>query len=323
MENPTISVIIPVYRVEAYLDACLASVTGQRYENLEILLVDDGSPDRCGQICDAWAAKDSRIRVIHKENGGAGQARNVALAQATGELIGFVDSDDYISPDLYAHLYSLMDGETDIAECAIAITEADDCPFDDGTQAKTVTCMAQEAMALHIQDRLFCQTPPNKLYRRQVVEGISFPEGNLIDDEFWTYRVLGRARKLVHSEARMYAYRQQPDSAMHKPFSRKRLQGMQAKLQRLAYLKERMPQLVDLAAEDLWMTCLYAMQGSLKGLSGEELALAKQEIGAVADQLPPVMPDSGKRRMLLALARHSLPTAARLLNVLIDLHILN
>lgn len=323
MENPTISVIIPVYRVEAYLDACLASVTGQRYENLEILLVDDGSPDRCGQICDAWAAKDSRIRVIHKENGGAGQARNVALAQATGELIGFVDSDDYISPDLYAHLYSLMDGETDIAECAIAITEADGCPFDDGTQAKTVTCMAQEAMALHIQDQLFCQTPPNKLYRRQVVEGIFFPEGNLIDDEFWTYRVLGQARKLVHSEARMYAYRQQPNSAMHKPFSRKRLQGMQAKLQRLTYLSQRMPQLVDLAAEELWMTCLYAMQGSLKGLSGEELALAKQEIGAVAAQLPPVVPDSGKRRMLLALARHSLPTAARLLNVLIDLHILN
>lgn len=178
-------------------------------------------------------------------------------------------------------------------------------------------------MQAHIQDTLFQQVIWNKLYRRQVVEGIFFPEGNLIDDEFWTYRVLGRARKLVHSEARMYAYRQQPDSAMHKPFSRKRLQGMQAKLQRLAYLKERMPQLVDLAAEELWMTCLYAMQGSLKGLSGEELALAKQEIGAVAAQLPPVVPDSGKRRMLLALARHSLPTAARLLNVLIDLHILN
>lgn len=323
MENPTISVIIPVYGVEAYLDACLTSVTGQRYENLEILLVDDGSPDRCGQICDTWAAKDSRIRVIHKENGGAGQARNVALAQATGELIGFVDSDDYISPDMYAHLYSLMDAETDVAECAIAITEADGCPLDSGEQAKTVICTAQEAMALHIQDRLFCQTPPNKLYRRRVVDGIFFPEGNLIDDEFWTYRVLGRSEKLVHSEARMYAYRQQPDSAMHKPFSRKRLQGMQAKLQRLTYLDQRMPQLVDLAAEDLWMTCLYAMQGSLKSLRGEELRLARREIGAVAAQLPPVTPDSGKRRLLLALARHTLPGAARLLNGLIDLHILD
>lgn len=322
MENPTISVIIPVYRVEAYLDACLASVTGQRYENLEILLVDDGSPDRCGQICDDWAAKDSRIRVIHKENGGAGQARNVALAQATGELIGFVDSDDYISPDLYAHLYSLMDGETDIAECGYTDTLDDSAVFD-SPDVERRAFTPEEAMQAHIQDTLFQQVIWNKLYRRQVVEGISFPEGNLIDDEFWTYRVLGRARKLVHSEARMYAYRQQPDSAMHKPFSRKRLQGMQAKLQRLTYLDQRMPQLVDLAAEELWMTCLYAMQGSLKGLSGEELALAKQEIGAVADQLPPVVPDSGKRRMLLALARHSLPTAARLLNILIDLHILN
>ena len=95
MENlPLITVIVPVYRVEKYLDRCLESITGQTYKNLEILLVDDGSPDDSGKICDRWAEQDSRIRVIHKANAGAGAARNTALDEAKGSLIGFVDSDD-------------------------------------------------------------------------------------------------------------------------------------------------------------------------------------------------------------------------------------
>ena len=96
-----ISVIVPVYKVEPYLDKCVRSIVDQTYQNLEIILVDDGSPDRCGEICDAWAAKDSRIRVIHKENGGLSDARNAGMAVATGKYMGFVDSDDYIAPDMY------------------------------------------------------------------------------------------------------------------------------------------------------------------------------------------------------------------------------
>ncbi|MGN0478597.1 MAG: glycosyltransferase, partial [Hominenteromicrobium sp.] len=114
---PLISVIIPVYKVEAYLDKCISSVSVQTYENLDIILVDDGSPDNCPAMCDVWAEKDNRIRVIHQKNAGGGAARNAALDIAKGDLIAFVDSDDYIAEDMYAHLFSLLEQGADVAEC--------------------------------------------------------------------------------------------------------------------------------------------------------------------------------------------------------------
>lgn len=104
-DTPLISIIIPVYNVEHYLDKCLESVCGQTYTNLEIILVDDGSTDKSGEICDAYAAKDARIKVIHQENVGQSAARNVALEVAQGDFLGFVDSDDWIEPDMYRFLY--------------------------------------------------------------------------------------------------------------------------------------------------------------------------------------------------------------------------
>ena len=99
--NPKISVIVPVYKVEKYLDKCVESIVNQTYKNLEIILVDDGSPDNCPAMCDEWAEKDERIRVIHKENGGLADARNAGMDIATGDYIGFVDSDDWIEPNMY------------------------------------------------------------------------------------------------------------------------------------------------------------------------------------------------------------------------------
>ena len=163
---PLISVVVPVYRVEAYLDHCIQSIVEQTYSNLEILLVDDGSPDKSGEICDRWAQRDSRIRVIHKQNAGAGAARNTALDAASGALIAFVDSDDYLHPNMFSHLYSLMRDGVDIAECEIGVTENDDLSMDDGAGANILICDTEEALRLHIQDEVFRQTPPNKLYTR-------------------------------------------------------------------------------------------------------------------------------------------------------------
>lgn len=322
---PLISVVVPVYRVEAYLDRCIRSIVGQTYSNLEILLVDDGSPDGSGAICDRWAEQDHRIRVFHKENAGAGAARNTALDVATGELIAFVDSDDYLHPNLYAHLYSLMESGVDIAECEIGITETDDMSMDDGTGAEILVCETEEALRFHIRDEVFRQTPPNKLYRRECVGDIRFPEGNLIDDEFFTYRVLGNAKKLAHSSARMYAYRQQSDSAMHKPFSLRRLQGLDAKLQRLDYLKERFPGLVWGAKTDLLMTCLGVMQSSLRSLHGEELEIARNRIHEAMAQITPLDIQEGtpvKRKLLMLLAQKNLENTGKLLNFLVDIHLL-
>lgn len=325
-EQPLISVIVPVYRVENYLDRCLRSITGQTYPNLEIILVDDGSPDRSGAICDEWAARDRRIQVIHKQNGGSGAARNTALDVARGELIGMVDSDDYIEPHMYAHLYSLLEDDTDIAECAIGITETDDLPMDDGSADTPETFSAEEAMRLHIQDRLFCQTPPNKLYRRSVIGDVRFPVGTLIDDEFWTYRVIGNARKLIRSSCCMYAYRQQQDSAMHKPYSLRRLVGIQAKQQRLEYLKAHMPELAEDARQDLFFSCLYAMQGCLRFLSPAQLNEAREVIRSAVAEVTPLgfsRKLSVKKNILLLLAQISLERMCKILNFLENIHVLS
>lgn len=322
---PLLSVIVPVYNVEAYLNQCIASITGQTYPNLEILLVDDGSTDASGSICDDWAKRDGRIRVFHPHNGGAGAARNLALDQSRGELLALVDSDDYLQPDMYRTLYRLMDGETDVAECGIAMAQDDHCLLEDGSGGEVSHHTPQQAMALHIRDEAYCQTPVNKLYRRETVAGWRFPVGKLIDDEFWTYRVLGTARALVRTTSKMYAYRQQPGSVMHKRFSLARLQGVAAKEQRLDYLKAHMPTLVPVAKRDLFFTCLYGMQGSLDSLSPEDQEVARTLLNNAVRQLRPLAPgrelSPGKNALLMA-GQLSLEGTAKFLNRLIRLGVL-
>jgi len=321
---PLISVIVPVYKVEAYLDKCLTSLTNQTYDNLQILLVDDGSPDRSGTICDVWAERDSRITVIHQKNSGGGAARNAALDRAEGELLAFMDSDDYIDPNLYSHLYSLLQQGADIAECGYTETMDDRADLGGGS-TQPVFYSRTEAMALHIRDTHFRQIIWNKLYRRQVAEGIRFPVGTKIDDEFFTYQLLGNARTLVRSEYVGYAYRQQPDSVMHGSFSLKRVQSLDAKRQRLAYLRQQLPELENTAKEDLVMTCLYVMQESLRWLKGEELDQAKKLIrDAMGDTagLTAASDLGTMRKILLTLSRKNLTFTAKLLNFLIDIHIL-
>lgn len=326
MDEPLLSVIVPVYNVEKYLNQCLASITGQTYRNLEILLVDDGSTDQSGAICDAWAEKDSRIQVIHQKNAGAGAARNTAMDIAQGELMAFVDSDDYLAPNMYAHLYSLMEDGVDVAECVLVMTEKDEEPLDDGSLFTANYYTKEEAMGLHIRDERFCQTPPNKLFRRETVGSARFPVGNLIDDEFFTYRVLGNARRLVWSSCKMYAYRQQPGSAMHKPFSLRRLDGLRAKRQRLGYLRERMPAVVYEAELDLYMSCLYAMQGCLQNIKDEELEAGREIIGNTLGDVTPLRIDKKlpfKKKLLLVASQRSFEGVAKMLNFLIRIHVLS
>lgn len=325
-EQPLISVVVPVYNVEKYLDKCVQSIVDQTYRNLEILLVDDGSADNSGAMCDAWAKKDSRIKVIHKENQGAGAARNTALDCAQGALIGMVDSDDYIEPHMYEHLSRILGEGIDIAECAIGVTETDDFQMDDGREFAVDVYSVEEAMLLHIQDKRFCQTPPNKLYRRSVVGDVRFPVGTLIDDEFWTYRVIGNAGKLARSSCCMYAYRQQQNSAMHKPYSIRRLDGLQAKRQRLEYLKAHMPALAEAASYELYFACLFAMQACIRSLPEAELETARRTISGIVAQVTPLGVSrtlSVKRNVLLLMAKTSFEGTCRVLNFLNDVHVLS
>ena len=315
-----ISVIVPVYNVERYLDRCIQSIVDQTYKNLEIILVDDGSPDRSGAICDEWAAKDDRIRVIHKPNGGAGLARNVAMDQARGEFLSLIDSDDYIEPHMYAHLHSLAQGDVDIAECTLLETEGDDAPLEGPEGAQVLVCSGAEAMAHHIRDQIFRQTPPNKLYRRSAVGDIRFPVGNRIDDEFFTYRVIANCRRLAHSDRRMYAYRQQSGSVMHRSFALSRLQAVDAKEKRLALLEQQFPQLVPLAKTNLFFTCLYQGQMALLHLSPADQSAAFTQLREALSRYPLTAGDLSslplKQRIWPMLARADFQFVCKLRNLL-------
>jgi glycosyltransferase involved in cell wall biosynthesis len=315
-EMPLISVILPVYRVEKYLDRCLQSVTEQTYRNLEIILVDDGSPDRSGELCDAWAAKDSRIKVIHQENTGGGAARNAALDIATGAWIGFVDSDDYIAPYMLEYLHSLMDQETDIAECSYMDVTQDDALFPDGPVSISFW-NTQTAMEAHLRDRFFRQLIWNKLYRREVIGDIRFPVGTKIDDEFFTYRVLGNAKRLVLSNRVCYAYRQQPESVMHSQNVSTRLQGLRAKTERCDYLGEHFPELLAMARAALWFSCLYNGQLFLQQCPQGQCTDAFGALRAILNNYP-LLPYSGsvKERIWLTLAKVSFAGTCRLRNLL-------
>lgn len=319
-EQPLISVIVPVYKVEKYLDRCLESITGQTYENLEILLVDDGSPDGSGAICDRWAARDSRIRVIHQPNRGGGAARNAALDMASGQRIGFVDSDDYIAPHMYRYLSELLDTGADIAECGYVETETDQASFEEDRQ-EVRTYTRSEAMAEHIRDNVFRQLIWNKLYRREVIGDTRFPVGTKIDDEFFTYRVLGSANKLIRSEKICYAYRQQPGSVMHQSGTLQALEGLEAKRQRLAYLKEQMPALVPEGKLSLFVSCMYTLQAGLKTLQGQEKETLRRGVGEILAELRPLSISraySWKDNLWILLAKVSFEGTCRLRNLIFE-----
>ena len=262
---PLISVIVPVYNVEKYLDACVESIVNQTYKELEIILVDDGSPDRCPEMCDAWAKKDSRIKVIHKENGGGAQARNVGLDIATGEYIAFVDSDDIIHREMYNFLYYfLTEKNCDVVECSY-ITKL---PFDEIPSNRLISILdTKSALKGNLSEKYCVQLIWNKLYKRETVGETRFTVGKLIDDEFFTYKVLAKSNKTAVIDSKLYFYRQQEDSVMHKAYSLKRLAAVEAKVERADYLKDRFPELYTEAFISAAGSCIYNGQMSLKYLS--------------------------------------------------------
>lgn len=204
MDAPLISVIVPVYKKEAYLDACVQSIVDQTYENLEILLVDDGSPDRCPQMCDQWALRDPRIRVIHKRNGGASSARNAGLDAARGQYIGFVDSDDTIDPQMYALLLETIQTH----QAGIAAGQITYVAAELGTVgvAPIQVLTPQETLERQFWGKISDSTC-DKLYRREVWEDLRFPEG-VINEEYPIFvPMMFRAEKICRVDRPVYYYR--------------------------------------------------------------------------------------------------------------------
>ena len=231
--NKTISVIVPVYNVEAYLPQCMESLLSQSYQALEIILIDDGSTDGSGALCDVYGAKDPRVRVIHKENGGAASAKNAGLCVATGEYLSFVDSDDYLEPGAYAFLLEQMEAyEADIVQSGyrdVFPDRAVNCV----TSAEVCKYQAPEYLRRFTKDWT-CALLWDKLYKRSLFDGIFFEEGHIIDDEFFTYQGVMNARLVVFVPHIVYNYRQRRSGAMLAPTS-----GCRIVMDRLTYLQQR------------------------------------------------------------------------------------
>ena len=210
-----ISVIVPVYKVERYLDQCVESIVGQTYRDLEIILVDDGSPDGCPALCDTWAARDSRIRVIHKANGGAASARNVGLDHAGGDYIAFVDSDDALEPDMYELLLSLLEEHrADIAHCGYRRYDLDGTEKEVRGTGEVVVQSRTEAERCLLEGRLFTGGLWNKLFPRRLLEGLRLPEDLVInEDVLFCFEAFARADKLVYQDSGKYRYYQREDSS--------------------------------------------------------------------------------------------------------------
>lgn len=215
MENNLVSVIVPIYKVEKYLKRCIDSLLNQIYQNIEIILVDDGSPDHCPQICEEYKSKDNRIKVIHKKNGGLSDARNVGIEFAQGRYLSFVDSDDYVSPGFIDRLVSVIEkNNADIAVCDFLITEKSN-EADSGTGA-CETCIyngKKEIMNNFYNkncDRhvIAC----NKLYKKELFEGIRYPKGRIYEDEATTYKIFYQASRTVFINEKLYFYFQRKDS---------------------------------------------------------------------------------------------------------------
>lgn len=217
--NRSISVIVPVYNVASYLPQCVDSILAQDYEALEVILIDDGATDRSGEICDQYAQKDRRVRVIHQENSGAAAAKNAGLRTASGDFLSFVDSDDYLEPNTYGYLARmLLDTGADVVQGSFREV------YRNRTEAQMISddTLEEYEYLLRFPKDFSCALLWNKLYRREIFDGVFFEEGHKIDDEYFTWQGFLQPRKVVRTSRIVYNYRKRASSVMSTPESGER-----------------------------------------------------------------------------------------------------
>lgn len=248
MSQPLISVIVPVYKVEKYLARCVESIRSQTHENLEIILVNDGSPDRCGEMCDALAAEDSRIRVVHKENGGLSSARNAGLDVMTGDYVGFVDSDDWIEPDMYGTLLRLISTSgLRIAACGMVADHRDGRSFYTNpawpTDRREAVFTLEEALVELTKHEKITNSVCDKLFHRSVFESIRMTVGTVNEDFEIMPHCLEKAGGAACTPAPMYHYVMTGSSIMRGRFKASRFTESDMSRKRAAYYGEKYPHL--------------------------------------------------------------------------------
>lgn len=261
--HDVISVIIPVYNVETYLSQCLDSVLEQDHGALEVIVIDDGSKDNSGAICDAYAARDSRVKVIHQKNGGAAAAKNAGLRIATGEYLSFVDSDDYLEPNVYGYmLETLKSSGADAAQFAFRDVYRN--RTEDQVQNPGRTVVDGKDYLVRFTKDWTCALLWNKLYKRSMYDGVFFEEGHKIDDEYFTYRGFLKPCKVVCDERIIYNYRKRASSVMSSPEAAEQrvLDCLDSVVKRRAVVMDRYPELRKCFDEN-YLDTMYYLTGNV------------------------------------------------------------
>lgn len=252
-----VSVIIPVYNVEGYLDKCIDSVTQQSYKNIEIILVDDGSTDLSGELCDKWAEKDDRIRVIHKINGGQSSARNRGIVSSRGNFLTFIDSDDYVSEKYIEVLLALLkkyDADISIAQLnnVYLFDKGEKTETESEEKSKEIEISPCEAIQLMLTEKGVPVSANAKLYKRDLFNNISFPEGKLFEDLFTTYKLFYKATKLAVSNKKIYNYLIRNDSTIGSLNPQKNLDLFYASKEIYDFISDKMPHILSAAKYKLF-----------------------------------------------------------------------
>ncbi len=233
-----ISVIVPIYNVEQYVEKCVESIMNQTYKDLEIILIDDGSTDGSGNICDEYAIKDSRIRVVHKENGGLSDARNAGIELAKGEFLSFVDGDDYIHPQMLEILYrNLMEQGCDISMCKFCHITEDE--IIDTVLISDLVRKEECSLKALVTNSSEIASACNKLYKRTLFDDIRYPKGKLHEDEYVIHELLGKSEGIVISDAQLYFYVKREGSIMNVIRVTRIEHFMEAMMTRLQFLQEK------------------------------------------------------------------------------------
>lgn len=236
-----ISVIVPVYKVEKFLHRCVDSILGQTFRDFELILVDDGSPDSCGEICEAYAAKDSRIHVIHQQNGGLSAARNTGIdwvmAESHSHWLAFVDSDDWVHPQFLQQLYAAAEQTCcKISVCGFFRTEGE--PLPEGEDFSIQVMTADDYYCGSVHDGVTA-VAWNKLYHRSLFKKLRYPIGKLHEDEFTTYKAVYQAVKIGVTNARLYAYYQNPAGIMRSEWNPRRMHVLEAFEEQITFAQEQ------------------------------------------------------------------------------------
>lgn len=244
---PEISIIVPVYNVEEHVNKCIDSILSQTFGDFELILIDDGSTDKSGKICDSYAKRDSRIKVVHQKNGGLSAARNAGIDMALGEFLGFIDSDDFIEKDMYSTLYEDINGSgADIAVCGLYDVYGKKCIKNKYTMNK---CVLDSKMAfkLVLESKFISVSAVNKLYRKSLFKDLRYPVGKTYEDAFLTPILFLEAQKISYNPAPKYYYNHKTESITTKKFNMSDMSIINAYKHHLDFVEKDMPELKNQA----------------------------------------------------------------------------